>query len=147
MTNLAMWQMEDGDFEAAEPLLREALELRRTLLGNEHADVASTMTLLADLLIDTGRFDEALPLAMDAKAICAKAFGNEHWRTASAASAEGAALAGLKRYSEAESLLADNVRILQNDTGALPFFVANAKRWLAELYLALGRSDEAAKYR
>jgi hypothetical protein len=105
------------------------------------------MTLLADLLIDTGRFDEALPLAIDAKANCAKAFGNEHWRTASAASAEGAALAGLEKYAEAEDLLVDSVRILQNDAGALPFFVANAKRWLAELYLAMGRSEEAAKYR
>jgi hypothetical protein len=56
-------------------------------------------------------------------------------------------MAGLKKYAEAEDLLVDSVRILQNDAGSLPFFVANAKRWLAELYLAMGRSEEAAKYR
>ena len=33
MNNLAMWLIEAGDFAAAEQLVREALEMRRKLLG------------------------------------------------------------------------------------------------------------------
>ncbi len=47
--------------------------MRRKLLGPDHADVASSMTLLAGLLVETGRYEEALPLATDAKAIWLKA--------------------------------------------------------------------------
>ena len=47
MSTLAMWLIEDGDLASAEPLVRESLEMRRKLLGADHADVASSMTLLA----------------------------------------------------------------------------------------------------
>ncbi len=146
MNNLAMWLMEDNDYAAAEPLLREALELRRKLLGPAHADVAASMTLLAVLLVDTGRYQEALPLASEAKAVCSEAFTPDHWRTATAASTEGAALAGLQRYDEAEKLLLESFNVLRSDPGALPFYTANANRWLEKLYQALGRPAEAAKY-
>jgi tetratricopeptide (TPR) repeat protein len=146
MNNLALWLIEDKEYASAEPLLREALELRRKLLGPEHADVAASMTLLAALLVDTPQYEEARSLAGDAKTICAEAFSPDHWRTASAASAEGAALAGLQRYAEAEPVLLESFNTLRNDSGALPFYVSNASRWLADLYRALGRPDEAAKY-
>jgi tetratricopeptide (TPR) repeat protein len=134
MGNLAMWQMEDGDYGAAEPLLIDAVTLRRKLLGPEHTDVAGSLTLLASLLIDTGRYEEALPVAREAKAICLLSLAENHWRTAGAASAEGAALAGLGELDTAEPLLVNSVDILQNDSGALRFFVDNATRWLASFH-------------
>jgi tetratricopeptide (TPR) repeat protein len=146
LNNQAMWHMEDNDFAAAEPLLREALDLRRRLLGPEHADVAGSMTLLAGLLIDTGRFDEALAFASEAKTISLGALPSGHWRTASAASAEGAALAGLQQFQEAEKLLLESYGVLSNDPAAPLFYVASSRRWLAELYEALGRPRDAAKY-
>jgi tetratricopeptide (TPR) repeat protein len=146
MNNLAMWQMEGNDFASAEPLLREALALRLRLLGPEHADVAGSMTLLAGLLVDTGRFEEALQLASAAKAICLNALAPGHWRTASAASAEGAALAGLQQYQQAEAMLKDSFQVLGKDPVTPPYYVSSAKRWLANLYLALDQPREAAKY-
>jgi tetratricopeptide (TPR) repeat protein len=146
LNNQAMWYMEGNDFAAAEPLLREALELRRKLLGPEHADVAGSMTLLAGLLVDTGRFDQALPLASEAKTICLQALSPDHWRTASATSAEGAALAGMQRYQEAESLLLESYEVLSKDPAAPPYYVSSGRRWLAELYQALGRPRDAEKY-
>jgi len=146
MANLGIWLMEAGDDASAESLLRDSLDLRKRLLGSEHRDVAGSMTLLADLLVDTKRFDEARALGAEAKAICAQALGPDHWRTAAAASAEGAALAGLARYEEARTLLAQSFTKLKNDPGALPFYVRNATRWMADLYKGLGDPDEAAKY-
>jgi len=104
------------------------------------------MSLLADLLVDTNRFDEARAMAAGAQAIYVQALGPDHWRTAAAASAEGAALAGLKQYDEARTLLAASFAKLKNDSGALPFYVRNATRWMADLYKGLGEPDEAAKY-
>ena len=130
MGNIAMWEMAEGDYAAAEPLLRSALQLRRKLLGNQHTDVAGTLTLLASLLIDTGRFEEARAAATEARAICLPALGDKHWRTAAATSAEGAALAGLGQRTEALPLLRDGLAALRADSGALPFFVENAQRWM-----------------
>jgi tetratricopeptide (TPR) repeat protein len=48
-----------GDYGAAEPLLREALDTRRRELGNAHADVAASVHHLASLLHDKGAYPEA----------------------------------------------------------------------------------------
>ena len=147
MANVAMWLIEDGDYESAEPLLHDTVKLRRKLLGDEHTDVASSLTILASLLIETGRFEEARTAAAEARAICLVALAKDHWRTAGATSAEGAALAGLSQYEAAESLLLEGFTVLNNDTGALPFFATNATRWLADFYKDQGDMEQAAKYR
>ncbi len=146
MSNLAMWQMERGDYASAEPLLRDAVQMRRKLLGNQHTDVAASLTLLAALLIDTGRFEEARSAAAEARAICLPALGPAHRRTAAATSAEGAALAGLGHTTDAEKLLLEGLSALRADSGALPFVVNNATRWIADYYRKHGNSREAAKY-
>ena len=89
--------------------MRGALEMRRKLLGPEHADVASSMTLLASLLVETGRYEEALKVARTQKP-SAQGVEPEHWRTASATATEGAALAGLRQFDEAEKLLLASYR-------------------------------------
>jgi tetratricopeptide (TPR) repeat protein len=146
MVNIAMWMIEDADYGAAEPLLRDAVILRRKLLGDEHIDVASSLTILASLLIDTGRFEEARKIAIEAKSICLLALAEDHWRTAAAVAAEGAAMAGLKKYDEAEILLLQSHALLSADGGALSFHTSNATRWLADLYERQGRSEKAAEY-
>jgi tetratricopeptide (TPR) repeat protein len=132
MANAGMWQMEAGDFASAEPQLREALQLRRKLLGNEHAEVAGSLILLASLLVETGRFEEARVAAAEARAICQKALGAAHWRTAAAISVEGAALVGLGQTAQGAKLLLEGLVAMRADAGALPFYVGNATRWLAE---------------
>jgi hypothetical protein len=146
MGNLAMWQMEGGDYVSAEPVIREAVRMRRKLLGNQHTDVAASLTLLATLLIDTGRFEEARSAAAEARAICLPALGPTHRRTAAATSAEGAALAGLGHTTDAEKLLLEGLTALRADEGALPFVVNNAIRWTADYYRKQGNQREAARY-
>jgi tetratricopeptide (TPR) repeat protein len=147
MNSLAMWLIEDGDLASAEPLVRQAVEMRRKLLGPDHSHVATSMTLLASLLIDTGRYEEALALAKDAKAVWIKALAPGHWRMASAEAVEGAALAGLGRYGEAEKLLLASYGVLHEEKGAAHVYVVNSSRWLAKLYQAIGQPAKAARYR
>jgi tetratricopeptide (TPR) repeat protein len=154
MANLGMFLTENGEYASAEPLLRDSLALSVKLRGDENTDntdntdieVASSMTLLACLLIETGRYEEARDLASEAKTIREAALGEDHWKTAASASAEGAALAGLGEYDEAEALLSDSVNVLQRERAALPYYVRSATRWLAGLYTTLGRPNEAAEF-
>jgi hypothetical protein len=132
MANAGMWQMEAGDDASAEPLLREALQMRRKLLGNDHVEVAGSLILLASLLVETGRFEEARAAAAEARTICLQALGPGHWRTAAASSVEGAALLGLGQMAQGAKLLLEGLAALRADAGALPFYVENAGRWAAE---------------
>ena len=55
--------------ETAIPLLRQALAIRRQVLGDEHLDVARTLNSLAEALSDSGLLDEAEALLNEAVAI------------------------------------------------------------------------------
>ena len=44
-----------GNYAAAEPLLRQALEIRRTALGEDHPDYAASLNNLAVLYCDDGQ--------------------------------------------------------------------------------------------
>ena len=138
--------MESGDYAAAEPMLRESLAMNIKLLGNEHPDVASSLTLLASCLVASTNYEEARELAGKARKVYTKALSEDHWRTAVAVSAEGAALAGQRKYAEAESLLVKSHDVLSNDAGALPMFVTETTQRLASLYEDWGKPEQAAEY-
>ncbi|PXV61765.1 serine/threonine protein kinase [Dyella jiangningensis] len=77
------WIFEDaGQPQRAEPLLREALARKRSHLGNRHADVADTMTLLTGALVQLGRYGESEQLMRDALAIDAAAYTHPNAHTA-----------------------------------------------------------------
>ena len=146
MSSLGIWMLQDSDPDSAESLFREALTLQSDLLGSEHSEVGSSMSLLANLLIETERFQEAHTVAAEAHRIQLQSLGADHWRTAAAASAEGAALSGLGRHAEAEELLLQSFATLQREADALPLYVNNTTRWLADLYKNSGESAKAQKY-
>ena len=56
----------------AEPLVREALAIRKKLLGNEHLNVARSLDTLAAVLKEQGKLAEAEATQREAQAIRAK---------------------------------------------------------------------------
>jgi eukaryotic-like serine/threonine-protein kinase len=66
---IAQMYMKLGRYEAAEPLFRRALEIRRVLHPHPHADVAGTLDRLGDVLRIMGKLDEAEPLLLEAAEI------------------------------------------------------------------------------
>lgn len=58
-----------GSYDRAEPLLRRALSLRRSLHGEEHVEVAKSLDNVATLLQRQGRYGEAEPLFRRALAV------------------------------------------------------------------------------
>ncbi|MBN2445635.1 MAG: serine/threonine protein kinase [Phycisphaerae bacterium] len=77
-TTLGMTYTALGEYAAAEPHLREALDIRRRLFGTRHADVAASLGNLAVLLRAEGRYDEAEPLFREALATQRALLGEEH---------------------------------------------------------------------
>jgi serine/threonine protein kinase/tetratricopeptide (TPR) repeat protein len=64
--------------DKAIPLLQEALETRRAVLGSEHPDVAMSLNNLANALDDNGDYAGAERLHREVLAMRLKLFGKEH---------------------------------------------------------------------
>lgn len=58
-----------GEDDEAEDVLNQAVELRRTLLGEEHPHYAASLHVLANVYARTERADEAIELMSRAAAI------------------------------------------------------------------------------
>ncbi|NEQ86641.1 MAG: CHAT domain-containing protein, partial [Moorea sp. SIO2I5] len=67
-----------GRYGEAEPLYRQALALRKKLLGQDHPDVATSLNNLALLYLSQGRYGEAEPLYRQALALTKKLLGQDH---------------------------------------------------------------------
>ncbi|MEG3440445.1 tetratricopeptide repeat protein, partial [Pannus brasiliensis CCIBt3594] len=78
LNNLAYLYRETGRYGEAEPLYRQALEMRKRLLGEEHPDVATSLNNLAYLYRETGRYGEAEPLYRQALEMGKRLLGEEH---------------------------------------------------------------------
>src|SRR5271154_3522108 len=59
MNNLATVLRDQGKYEQAEEMFRQALRLRETVLGKEHPDILTSMSNLAYVLSNRKRFSEA----------------------------------------------------------------------------------------
>ncbi len=61
MNNLATMYQAMGEYAKAEPLLRCAEEISRSVLGEHHPDYASSLNNLASLYQDAGDYAKAEP--------------------------------------------------------------------------------------
>jgi serine/threonine-protein kinase len=78
-------RMQMGDYAGAHPVLQEALDIRRRELGEEHADVATSLMHMAALVSEEGNERaDAVPLLQRALAIRRHLFGDADPLTADA---------------------------------------------------------------
>jgi tetratricopeptide (TPR) repeat protein len=101
LQGLAFVRRNQRKLAEAEALHREALAMRRKLLGNDHPQVANSLVNLAEALDMQGRFAESEPVLREALAIRRKAFGSAWSVTARL----GVALTRQGKLTEAEALL------------------------------------------
>lgn len=78
LIQLALLLIMHGDPTEAEPLLREALDIRRATLGEHHPDYATCLSSLAGLLWARGDLDSAEPLLRQALTIRCEVLGERH---------------------------------------------------------------------
>ena len=83
----------------AEPLFRQALEIRKKVLGENHPDYASSLNNLADLYHDQGDYPRAEPLFRQASEIAKKVLGENHPHYAHSLNNLACAVYGPRRLS------------------------------------------------
>ena len=70
-----------GKYDEAEPLYREALKVRREVLGDRHEVTLASIGNLADLLRERGQLDAASAELGDAVAVATEVLGADHLGT------------------------------------------------------------------
>ena len=90
-----------GHLELAEPLIRKALDARRSGVGMDHPDVAESIGTLGELLSEKGEMEQGELLARQALDIATRSLPKKHPRLAAAHEALGAVLIRRGRYDDA----------------------------------------------
>jgi tetratricopeptide (TPR) repeat protein len=116
LNGLGLYRMARGQFQAAEPPLRRALEIGERSYGPDHPIVAICLNNLATLLRATGRHAEAEPPLRRALEIDRRALGPDHPDVARDLSNLAQLLQATGRLAEAEPPLR---RALEIDRRAL----------------------------
>ena len=130
-------------YEQAEPLYRQALALRKRLLGDNHPDVATSLHNLANLYRNQGRYNEAEPLYLQVLELDKRLLGDNHPDVATNLNNLAALYHAQRRYEEAEPLLLQALALDKRVLGDNHPHVATSLDNLAALYHAQGRYEEA----
>ncbi len=131
--------------ENAIPYFREALEVRRKNLGDDHPEVAAALLLLAGVHRELKEFPEAIRLAEQARAIVLKAEGPDHPHMAYPLREIGRSYFAQKRFVEAEPYLRRSYEIRRRELPPENPELARSKAVLANCLKGLGRYEEAEK--
>ncbi len=95
---------EEGRYAEAEPLLRQALVIRRNAFGAGHPLVAATLLDWAQFLVDRGTAKEGVAPAREGFAIMRRAYGPEHPVVAAFMARLAVVLHHAGQFDEADSL-------------------------------------------
>jgi serine/threonine protein kinase len=139
-----------GKLDRAEARARELLEARRRRVGPESTAVARALATLGGILLQQQKYAEAEPLARAGVAIWEKK-DPDAWETFGSKSLFGACLLGLRKYAEAEPQLLQAYQGLKERESRIPIGGRQSPirtlEDLVQLYEAMGKKDEAARWR
>ncbi len=141
--NLARMYWKRGDYAAAEPLYRSALETRRGLGVGFELETARTAHHLASTVQRLGRFDEAVVLYEEALADRRVVLGGDHPDVANTLNGLGECFIDQRRFGEALERFRETHRIIGAAVGEGDWRTASVATNEARCLLALGRDDEA----
>jgi serine/threonine protein kinase/Tfp pilus assembly protein PilF len=135
-----------GDYEAADPLLQEALEIRRRLLGSDHRDTLKSASLMGVLLFERGELGESEKLIQGALQGLRRLLGRNHPETLNALYNWAILLQLQGKLSEAESACREALKERRNLLGDQhPDTLASVES-LSSLLLEQGKPGESEPY-
>ena len=106
-----------GKYEKAEPLLRQSLEIRKSVFGLEHPDTSQALNNLAGLFEVIGEYEKAEPLYRESLEITKSVFGTSHFETTYALNNLGLLYLSLGEYEKAEPLYKESLEIRKRVLG------------------------------
>jgi CHAT domain-containing protein/tetratricopeptide (TPR) repeat protein len=132
-----------GNYAQAEPLLKEALEINRKALGEDHPDFATSLNNLATLYDSMGNYTQAEPLLKQAMEIRRKILGEDHPHFAQSLNNLAELYRSMGNYTQAEPLLKQAMEIRLKALGEdHPSFAISLNN-LALLYFLMGNYTQA----
>ena len=131
------------DFAEEEKLMRQQLELRLGLYGEEHEDTAGIYNGLAFNLNSQGKYEEAEPIFQKALQIRERVLEEEHPSIATSYNNLAANLTGQGKYKEAEPLIKKALQIFKRVLGKEHLNMATSYNNLAVNLNSQGKYDEA----
>nr|WP_269452639.1 tetratricopeptide repeat protein [Phormidesmis priestleyi] len=132
-----------GFYAEAEPWYRNCLAVVRSLLGESHPGVVSSLNNLAGLYHVQGRYEEAEPLYLQALQLQRSLLGESHPDVATSLNNLAELYRAQGRYEEAEPLYLQALQLQRSLLGESHPFVATSLNNLAALYRAQGRYEAA----
>ena len=115
--NYAHLLYDEGNYEDAEKLLNQILELRGKTIPENSTMIHSSLLLMGRVLSDRGDPAKAESFLREGLELRKKTLPEGHWLIASSQSALGDCLIKLKRYKEAEELLLTASKSLEKSLG------------------------------
>jgi serine/threonine protein kinase len=133
------------NFEEAEGVLKQALELQKKVLGPDHEDTIHSLAKLGDLYSNWGKQDKAIPITKEVLSRRTKIFGPKYRFTL--VSMNGLALLydQVGRDEEAVALLREAYRIAIEVEGPENIFTLTYANNLALALIDVDKLDEAEK--
>jgi serine/threonine-protein kinase len=132
-----------GLYDKAATLLEQALEIRQRTLGQEHLEVAESLTNLGVVLKDKGDLEAAEPMLRRALAIRQKLLGEAHLAVALSLNDLGLVLRDKGKPDEAEQLHREALAMRRKLGGEEHPDVAQSLNNLALVLRDKGQGDEA----
>jgi tetratricopeptide (TPR) repeat protein len=132
-----------GRYRSAEPLMKQALAIRKAELGDRHPDTALSLNNLAGLYESMGRYEVAEPLYVESLEIYKAELGDRHPSTATSLNNLAGLYESTGRYEAAEPLYLESLEIRKAQLGDRHPSTATSLNNLAELYKSMGRYESA----
>ncbi len=128
--------------DSGEPLLRQALAIRRQVLGESHPLTAQSQSSLGNLLTSEGDYAGAEPLLVAALETRRRLLGRGHPKVADSLNDLGRLKHGMGEHQEAEELYRQALRLKRESGGSEPGDVADQLTDLAILLTRMGSYSE-----
>jgi CHAT domain-containing protein len=129
-----------GNYTAAEPLYQQALEIRRTALGETHPDVATCLNNLAVLYCMMGNYGTAEPLCRQALEFYRMALGETHPVVAQSLNNLAVLCASTARETEAMTLMEQAAAIDEQMIGQI-FSISSERQRMVYLQTIQGNFE------
>ena len=143
LNDQAIAYYKQGRYAEAEPLLVQALDIRREALPEGHSDIARSLNNLAELYRAQSRYAEAEPLYKQALNIVRQALGEQHPHVATSLNNLALSYESQGRYAKAEPLYLQALDIRRHNLGKDHPDIAQSLNNLAGLYVSQGHYAEA----
>jgi tetratricopeptide (TPR) repeat protein len=144
LSNLALIEMEQGDYRAARDNFEAALH---TAIANKHRLHAPILGDLADLECRSGRPEAGLQLLDEARPIMAQRYPDDPWRVAHLDNVRAGCLTRMKRYPEAERLIAAGIPVVLGKWPPDTLYGHDDLERSVQLYQLTGNQAKLSQYR